>query len=260
MQLLDHALAYYDHGWQVMPCQNKQPLLDTWEGLQDLRIPRETITDWWTRWPDAQIALICGEISGVTAIDIDWIKDKDHNILAHLSLNPDDIGKTIPNSPQSFSGSRGKHVLVKYEPVKNSTKAVHSQIDIKSDGGYIILPPSRYDETRSYEWDTRYPLWSSKLTTMPETLRKACQEREKEKTNWEKLASGAEPGERNIITARMIGKIIRMFREEEANAAWKLTVAYNKLNRPPLPEHELLSTFKSIAKREYARRKTNSRS
>lgn len=89
---IDWALAYHKHGWQIMPCKDKSPLLGTWDYLKDFRVKRDTIEQWWTRWPDAQIALLCGDLSGVTVVDADWIKDAEKNILREQSIDLQDSG------------------------------------------------------------------------------------------------------------------------------------------------------------------------
>ena len=85
-EMLDHALAYADMGWAVLPlhtvdhdrrcsCQNsacnsagKHPVSK--QGLSDATTDVRVITRWWSRVPTANIGIAC-EKSGLIVVDID---------------------------------------------------------------------------------------------------------------------------------------------------------------------------------------------
>lgn len=250
--MLDHALEYHRHGWQVMPCENKQPLLDTWGYLEDFRVKEETITEWWTEWPEAQIALVCGPLSGVTVVDVDWLKDKEKTILYDKSIKPEELSDRLVGSPTSITGSLGRHVFLNFFDVKNSTKAVHSQIDVKSGGGYVILPPSLHENGRRYAWDETKVSWPSKLLAPPQKLVDACKKAEVTPKDWGKLIRGISEGARNTSGSQVCGALIRSFRND-LGTAWSMFELWNKGNTPPMTERELKAEFNSILKKDYAR-------
>lgn len=250
--MLEWALTYFRHGWQVMPCHNKKPSLDTWEYLQDFRIKEDTIVKWWTEWPEAQIAVVCGRISGITVVDIDWVKNEAKEILYDQSIKPEVIAERIKDAPVSKTGSLGRHVFLRNFDAMNSTKEIHRQIDIKSDGGYIILPPSIHENGNRYEWVNQ---WDMVLPEAPESLKKACKEVKSLPKDWERVLAGVGVGKRNVDGAKVAGSLIRAFRKD-IGTAWTIFLLWNKGNSPPMEEEELKSIFNSIFKKDYA---TNSR-
>lgn len=250
--MLAHALEYHRRGWQVMPCQNKEPLLDAWKYLEDFRVKEDALVKWWTEWPEAQIALVCGALSGVTVVDIDWLKDKDKVILYDKSIKPESLSDRLVGSPVSITGSLGRHVFFNFFDVKNSTKAVHSQIDVKSAGGYVILPPSKHETGRTYVWDETKIAWDSPLIAPPQKLVDACKKAEAAPKDWGKLIKGIGSGARNTSGSKVVGGLIRAFRND-LGAAWGLFVLWNKGNTPPMSEDELKREFNSILKNDYAR-------
>src|SRR5437879_3955056 len=70
---LEAALAYLMLEWRPIPVKprDKTPLLESWIEFQE-RAPTETqVKAWFTRWPDANVALLTGQASGIVALDID---------------------------------------------------------------------------------------------------------------------------------------------------------------------------------------------
>ena len=66
------AQRYLARGWAVLPlrAQDKRPLV-SWEPLQTARPSAQQVTDWFNRWPNANIGIITGEISNLVVLDID---------------------------------------------------------------------------------------------------------------------------------------------------------------------------------------------
>ena len=65
----------------VIPvARDKRPLVK-WEEFQKRRPTEEEVESWWTRWPDANIAIVTGRISGLVVVDADgaagleWMKE-----------------------------------------------------------------------------------------------------------------------------------------------------------------------------------------
>ena len=68
-QKLTHCLNLLKSGKPIFPVnQNKTPLITTWKPYQD-RLPTEQeVTQWWTQWPDANIGMATGRLSGVVLL------------------------------------------------------------------------------------------------------------------------------------------------------------------------------------------------
>jgi putative DNA primase/helicase len=76
--LLTAALSYQRQGFSVIPIQprEKKPLVH-WEPYQKQRTTEEEIKVWWSKWPDANVGIVTGAISGLVVIDLDAVEAKD---------------------------------------------------------------------------------------------------------------------------------------------------------------------------------------
>jgi hypothetical protein len=250
----DAAVAYHRAGWQVFPCRNKAPLIK-WEYIQTERLTESAVSDWWRKWPDAQIALACGELSGVTVIDVDWLKDPGtKEILFTESVPPAELAAGLPMTMRSVTGTKGIHCFFRFAPIRNSVKSIHPQLDVRSNGGYVILPPSVHENGRTYEWDSLMPFSETNiagLASVPKDIVDISMEEMAEGKDFVKLMKGVGKGARNDTMSAMIGKFLWM---DDPYLAWEVSVMMNQRNNPPLEEWELKKTFTSILKKDYAKR------
>jgi hypothetical protein len=188
---LRKALEHAVHGWPVFPCVpcGKEPL--TWHGHLDATTDRSRITAWWNRWPGANIGVPTGGRSGVLALDVDPDKGGEES----LTLLEDSHG-ALPETRTHSTGSGGRHYLFKYPEgsgIRNSTSKLAEGLDVRAEGGYIIVPPSH--TTQAYEVLDALP-----LATPPEWLTEILTEILTEP----KRASEAGQA-RNIATAISVG-------------------------------------------------------
>ena len=74
--MMDVAIKYAEMGLAVFPVRrNKAPY--TPHGCKDAKTDLRAIKSWWKRWPDANIGIATGSISGgIVVIDIDIDEDK----------------------------------------------------------------------------------------------------------------------------------------------------------------------------------------
>src|SRR5262249_47888101 len=77
-ELLMAALAYQKKLFSVIPiaARDKKPLVG-WEAYQTRRATEEEIKAWLAKWPDANIGIVTGPISGLIVVDLDTIEAKD---------------------------------------------------------------------------------------------------------------------------------------------------------------------------------------
>lgn len=78
-ELLSAALSYVKQGFSVIPIQarEKRPLIP-WEQYQDRTATDEEIKTWWAKWPDANVEIVTGKISGLVVIDLDSVEAKEN--------------------------------------------------------------------------------------------------------------------------------------------------------------------------------------
>jgi Bifunctional DNA primase/polymerase, N-terminal len=152
--LLRAALAYARRGVPVFPCEpgGKAPL--TYNGFWDATTDSRRIGIWWGRWPEANIGVPTGERSGLLVLDVDP-RDGGPESLAGLERT----AGPLPETARARTGGGGMHVFFRYpagEGVRNSTGRLGPGLDVRGEGGYVIVPPSR--TLGAYEWLDRAPL------------------------------------------------------------------------------------------------------
>lgn len=161
--LLDSALFYASLGWRVFPTHavingrctcgdqdcpspGKHPRIAG--GLNSATTDQDQIRWWWSKWPDANVAIQTGHISRLVVLDIDPRNGGD------ISL--ESIEKFIPDTVVQLTGGGGTHFLFAYPPGDVRVKSrgnILPGIDIKADGGYIIASPSTHISGGTYEFE-----------------------------------------------------------------------------------------------------------
>lgn len=143
--LLLAALEYEAMGYSVIPLKvrDKIPLIPSWTEFQIERADRETIGVWWRRWPEANLGIVTGAISGIVVIDCDSPQ-------AATDIKPL-LGDMAAVGVAATS--KGFHLYYSHGPQNRPNKvAIRPQIDFRGDGGYVVAPPSIHASGRKYEW------------------------------------------------------------------------------------------------------------
>lgn len=161
--LMDFALKYAADGFAVFPvyepvqgtrdpgglcscscgkvdCKGKHPR--TSNGCTDATTDVETIKGWWTQWPGANIGLVTGKKSGLSVVDLDGPE----GIQSGRKLGISSIVTSLTgNGKQLFYADAGGNL-------KNSVKKIAVGVDIRGDGGYIVVAPSLHPNGKRYVW------------------------------------------------------------------------------------------------------------
>ena len=141
---LDAALEYAKEGWPVLPLRGKIPL--TKHGVKDATRDVTQITEWWRRWPDANIGLATGEASGWLVLDVDIKKGKRGD--ESLCALEEEHGP-LPKTRHSVTASGGSHYVFRMPdyPVK-SRNGFREGLDLLSDGKYFVARLLRLTASR----------------------------------------------------------------------------------------------------------------
>lgn len=145
--LLNAAIRYAELGWHIFPCVpgGKKPL--TPNGCRGASADVAQIRAWWAKWPNANIGLACGKVSGVSVVDIDVDEAKGKNGWATLGNYP-----AMPTTVVAESPRGGAHYIFATDnPPANKNEFAHG-IDIRGDGYYIVLAPSIHPNGKAYAW------------------------------------------------------------------------------------------------------------
>lgn len=148
--MLNAALAAAKRGWAVFPLhpKSKAPYKGS-HGVNDATTDETQIRQWWKQTPSANIALTCGEASGVFVLDVDPRNGGDAS-LAALEVESGNLPVTV----ESATGGGGRHLLFRHPGghVRNSAGKLGKGLDIRGEGGYIVMPPSVHPSGALYGW------------------------------------------------------------------------------------------------------------
>jgi putative DNA primase/helicase len=169
--LLRAALDYAERGWPVFPCspRDKRPLVPADKdaagksikgtgGLKKASTDADQITAWWMRWPNAMIGVAMGG-NGLFVLDFDPRVDADTGeewTLDRLKGElQSQIGAALPASLAVRTPSGGVHLYLKQPDdggaIRNRGN-LPQHVDVRGDGGYVIVPPSVTADDRHYRW------------------------------------------------------------------------------------------------------------
>ena len=120
----------------------KHPLLGGWQNKASS--DPETVKEWWTKWPRANIGLLAGKANGIVVLDLDTYKEGY------------EAPKDVPETATVATGSGGQQLYYLYPEghnVGSSTDVTGKGkgVDIRGDGGYAVAVGSEI-HGGSYTW------------------------------------------------------------------------------------------------------------
>ncbi len=207
--------------------RNKKPLFP-WKEFTDRIATRKEIIGWYKKYPKANLAIVTGEISKLTVVDIE------HGGLIDY----------LPETLTVKTGGGGYHFYYRYTDKFKNAVRIKELTDIRNNAGYCIAPPSLHASGKRYAYSSR-----KKIANFPSHLF-VTQALKQKKNDWSDIMGGSTSGNRNHTAAKVCGKILT----QTPLAMWELIAwpavrDWNTFNKPPLQEDELRATFESISGR-----------
>lgn len=164
--LLATALDYASDGWHVLPlhslagagvcscrfadCGSPAKHPRTKQGLTDATTDPDVITTWFRQWPEMNVGVRTGLVSGIVVLDVDSYAGGDDG-LAQLVA---EYGE-LPETMEAETGGGGRHLIFTHPgegfDIRNKA-GLAAGIDVRGDGGYIVAPPSIHATGALYEW------------------------------------------------------------------------------------------------------------
>lgn len=219
-------------GWSIIPIlPNGKRAMVPWKQYQE-ELPRLfAIEQWFSNDRTVNVGLATGRLSGVVVVDEDSYKENFQ-------------GLTISSPLYATTPRGGKHLYFKYtDGVSNSVNADRS-VDVRGDGGYVLLPPSTIDG-KAYTWNTTpTPELIQRLPTLPTQI--IAQLHAERTNNPFKMSEsiGVAEGGRDVALTRGVASILNSLKEEEWDTVgWSMVEAMNNTYSPPLPDHVVQEKF-----------------
>lgn len=164
---LKAAIKYLKRGWSIVAVapRAKRPIV-RWEPFQHKLPSERQLRGWFTRWPDANLAVVTGEVSGLVVLDIDPRHGGKESLDA-LELRHGKLPATI----ESITGGGGRHIYFAHpgHEMRNRVGMMPG-IDLRGDGGTIVLPPSIHPSGKRYRWKRGHAPGDRPLVPLPAWL------------------------------------------------------------------------------------------
>jgi hypothetical protein len=219
----------------------KHPL--TPHGFKDATTDLARIREWWSEWPDANVGIPTGTVSGFLVVDCDPRNGGPTDRAELIQL----CGP-IPETAEVITGGGGRHFYFRYAggPVP---KLLAPGVDLKGDGGYVVTAPSMHASGGRYQWEK--PVGAKAILTAsqpPPWLQERIAavhpgDRAVMAANGEKWGQG----QRNDKLASVAGTMRRRGLPVEAIEAALLETNRQRCD-PPLPESEVCQISESVAR------------
>ncbi len=241
---------YLGMGRHLFPCssENKKPL--TSNGFKGASLNPDAIAKWHSQYPDCAWGTPTSSEYGV--VDIDPRNGGDTTWASLIREHG-----PIPECPTVHTGGGGWHYVMRFPPGTRCGK-IGVGIDLKADGGYVIVPPSRIYEPHHYQpykWTGK--LWEIGIPDAPPwLLGLASPKSQRDETvspaqpDWEpgdiRTHPGSPEGERRVTLCRLVGTALGCGHSPEAVRIWAEDWASRC--QPPFGEWE--KHFAGLVRRE----------
>ena len=239
-RVLRAALEYGHRRKPVFPCKpDKSPY--TRHGFKDATTSPSRIHALWGRHRGANIGMATGERAGVFVVDADD--------LSALEALEGERGK-LPSTLTARTPRGGLHLYFRHvEGITNSPGSLPRGIDVRGEGGYVVVPPSA-----GYAWDSHSP-----VVEAPEWLVELIRERRPAESGSTQRPTPQVPegetipeGRRNNELARVCGRLHDGTRDPAKLVADLLAINGERCE-PPLPANEVEKIARSIHKKDPCR-------
>ena len=143
--------TYCARNWGIFPCKRNSKEPATAHGFKDAAKDPEQHRKWWGNDKDLNVAVRTGKISRIFVLDIDVKEDRDG--IAWID-EQQAVNGSIPDTLTTQTPSGGLHYYFRYPECMDigcSNGTIAPGVDIKGDGGYVLVPPSKL-ENGLYDW------------------------------------------------------------------------------------------------------------
>ncbi|WP_302497045.1 bifunctional DNA primase/polymerase [Rhodococcus pyridinivorans] len=259
---LQSLLSIAQRGWLLFPCHSmvqgrcscgkgndctspgKHPR--TVRGVKDATNNVDRLRAWHASYGvSANWALATGRESGVFVVDV----DRKHNGFESFAAWESEHG-TLMTPLRTSTGGGGKHLFFEYPDdvvIGNRTGWIPG-VDIRGEGGYVLLPPSNHQSGGTYRWQS-----DGEPARAPLTLTQSIAKRERDNSTASAESDLYAPileGNRND---EVFKRACRHFRElgQSRDEQWRRDEVFRRItsceieSRRTFPDDEIMRTVQS---------------
>lgn len=245
--MIETALLYAKLGWAPFPISpnSKIPLKES-SGYKDAQIDEPNIIRLFSKSSDCNIAIATGEKSKLIVIDV----DNKNGINGNESLEKlQQENKRLPQTVCQRTPNGGHHLFFSLPPgltIPCSASAIGPGLDIRGEGGYIVVAPSSI-AGRRYHWEPGLSPFECQIAEAPDWLIRLPTAK---KRNFRIDLSGDDKSIREGYRNDRLFEIGVVAKRNGLNTADTLSpylTSVNELNcNPPLAKEEVQSIVKSV--------------
>jgi len=239
--LMTAALYYAELGYYVFPCSPSAKHPITQHGFKDATTDPAQIEQWWAQYPLANVGIAT---EGLLVIDIDGIDNS-------WPGEPEQAADLASAGAIALTPRDGRHYIFRRpdgKAWKCSTGKIAPGIDIRTDGGYIVVAPSKTKDG-AYTWAPGLELDDppERLPEPPAWLTLLLDNLPHKTSSFGSDGNTIPEGIRNDALTSLAGHMRRIGMTRAEIAA-----ALRQINKdrciPPLPQHEVEGIATSVAK------------
>ena len=250
--MLRIALDYATRGWAVLPVHTvvhgectcgrtkcstpgKHPRV-SWRDYLETAPSIAQVRAWFgDEFYGSNLGLVTGRVSGLVVVDCDGpegIDSAESLELPRFTLT-------------ARTGGGGLHRMYRLaDSVVPSKRGALKKVDIKAEGGFVVLPPSLHASGRRYRW--RY--WIRAVPCDLGVLAQPERSGDPNEPAWfSELLEGVAEGERSVAASRLVGRYLNL--GLSADEVWMLLENWNTRNTPPLSQTDLRGTLRSLLRK-----------
>ena len=243
---LDAAIEYASRGMAVFPVEPNGKAPVTKHGVHEATTDFNIIKKWWRKYPNANIGIACGQVSGgLLVVDLD---EKPNGISGGDTLRKwERENGDLPETVRAITGSGGYHIYYRVGSKEKNRVNILEGIDIRSDGGYVVAPPSIHSTGNQYQWE--FDPEEYDIADADETVMKLLRTGEKSDMEAFSMKGKVGSGKRNDTIYKLACALQAKGVEDEAIMI-SCQATNMKQCSPPLKESEVVKLVESALKHE----------
>lgn len=241
MTTTEAALEYASYGWSVLPVkpQEKRPLMQNWLQYTKSRASLDMIRTWFDNLTGAGVGTVTGRVSNIVVLDVE----------STCPESIDSILRRYPTQLVSRTGSGGYHLYYQYplnvNTISNRVRLFEG-VDLRADGGFIVLPPTLHPSGGVYKWVNRGVPGAFPATLLD--IQSSPSDMYGHGDRWiTEVLRGVGEGQRNDACARLCGYFFK--KGVATDVVESLLMEWNERNDPPMPVSEVRTTMRSIERK-----------